>query len=115
MACRGVGYSNAEDIILGESFLQITQDPIVGRYQSSERFWERVGETYNERVDDNYEQCTVRSLQSHMNNYEQRTVRLLQSRMNTITVEMKRLNACLRQIEYTKPSGKSNEDIVSFY
>ena len=100
MACRGVGYSNAEDVILGESFLEITQDPIIGRYQSSDRFWERVGEAYNERLD---------------NNYEQRTVRSLQSRMSSITVEMKRLNACLRQIEYTKPSGKSNEDIASFY
>ena len=100
MACRGVGYSNTEDIILGESFLKITQDPIIGRYQSSDRFWKRVGETYNERVS---------------NDYEQRTVRSLQSRISTITVEMKRLNACLRQIEYTKPSRKSNEDIVSFY
>ena len=100
MACRGVGYSNTEDVISGESFLEITQDPIVGIYQSSDRFWERVGEVYNGRVD---------------NNYEQRTVRSLQSRMSSITVEMKRLNACLRQIEYTKPSGKSNEDIVSFY
>ena len=100
MACRGVGYSNTEDIILGESFLETTQDPIIGRYQSSNRFWERVGETYNEQVS---------------NNYEQRTVRSLQSRISTITVEMKRLNACLRQIEYTKPSRKSNEDIVSFY
>ena len=99
MACRGIGYSNTEDVILGESFLEITQDPIVGIYQSSDRFWERVGEAYG-RVD---------------NNYEQRTGRSLQSRMSTITVEMKMLNACLRQIEFTKPSGKSNEDIVSFY
>ena len=38
MACRGVGYSNAEDVILFESFLEITQDPIIGRYQSSNRF-----------------------------------------------------------------------------
>ena len=48
MVCRGVGYSNTEDIILGESFLEITEDPIIGRYQSSDRFWERVRETYNE-------------------------------------------------------------------
>ena len=48
MACRGIGYSNTEDIILGESFLEITEDPIIGRYQSSDRFWERVRETYNE-------------------------------------------------------------------
>ena len=62
MACRGVGYSNTEDFILGESLLEITQDPIIGIYQSSDRFWERAGETYNERVSNNYEQRTVRSL-----------------------------------------------------
>ena len=62
MACRGIGYSNTEDIILGESFLEITQDPITRRYQSSDRFLERVGEMYNERVSNNYEQRTVRSL-----------------------------------------------------
>ena len=56
MACRGIEYSNTEEIILGESFLEITQDPII------RPFLERVGETYNERVSNNYEQRTVRSL-----------------------------------------------------
>ena len=100
MAGRGIGYTNADDVILCESYLEITQDPIVGRYQSTDRFWERVEEIYHERVG---------------NNYEHRSVRSLQSRMSSITTEVKRLNACLRQIEYTKPSGKSNDDIVSIY
>ena len=39
MAGRGIGYTNAEDVILCETYLEITQDSIVGRYQSTDRFW----------------------------------------------------------------------------
>ena len=97
MAARGIGYTMYEDVVLAESYLQISQDPIVGKNQSNDRFWERIEEVYHERLG---------------SNYERRTIRSLQSRMSSISIEIKKLNACLRQIEYTRPSGKLAEDIV---
>ena len=50
MASRDIGYTNAEDVIPHENYLEITQDPIVGRYQTTDHFLERVDEVYHERV-----------------------------------------------------------------
>lgn len=43
---RSLGYSPEEDKILCQVYIEISQDPIVGAYQSSDRFWDRVVDAY---------------------------------------------------------------------
>lgn len=98
MTTRSAGYTISEDVLLCEVYLDISQDPITGRNQSSTEFWSRVEETYNER---------------RLEHWECRSNRSVHSRMDTISAEVKKLNGCLRQVEYMNPSGASEEDIVS--
>ena len=100
MTSRSFGYTIGEDVLLCQVYLDISQDPITGRYQSGNEFWSRVEENYNELR------------HQHL---EYRTKRSLHSRMDIIAAEVKKLNGCLKQIENMNPSGASDEDIVSIY
>ena len=98
MSLRGSAYIPAEDQMLCQIYIDISQDPITGRNQSGKRFWSRVEKTYNE---------------SKQASWEQRTLRSLQSRMQTIEKATRKLNGCIRQVELLNPSGASEQDIVS--
>ncbi|KAK9130267.1 hypothetical protein Sjap_010754 [Stephania japonica] len=92
---RSTGYSAREDHILCEAWLEVSQDPIVGRYQSADNFWGRIVAKYNETLS---EQGEGRSLRS------------VQSRMHNILTEVKRLVSCVKTIENRHQSGASDED-----
>ncbi|KAK9094320.1 hypothetical protein Scep_025789 [Stephania cephalantha] len=47
---RSSGYTPREDLILCEAWLEISQDPIVGRNQHADKFWSRTVEKYNEAL-----------------------------------------------------------------
>ena len=64
MSTRCSGYTIAEDVLLCQVYLDISQDPITGRYQSSDRFWTRVKEKYNKIRNQQWEYCNKRSVQS---------------------------------------------------
>lgn len=98
MSGRGSSFTTEEDILLCKSYLDISQDPITGRNQSSDRFWGRIMEQYNS---------------DKPQDYELRNTRSLQSRMSIISAAVKKMNGCVRQIENMHPSGASEQDIVS--
>ena len=100
MSIRSSRYTITEDVLLCQVYLDISQNPIMGRYQSLDRFWTRVEEKYNETKNQQWEYRNKRSVQSRMQN---------------IITEVKKLNGCLKQIENLNPSGASDEDIVSIY
>ena len=96
---RSSSYTHAEDTHLCHVYLDVSQNPIIGIYQSMEMFWARIeGEFNNTRKD-------------FMT--EHRTWRSLQSRMATILPAVGKLRSCLRQIESLNPSGASEVDMVS--
>ncbi|XP_020262906.1 glutathione S-transferase T3-like [Asparagus officinalis] len=97
MSVRSTGYTVTEDVLLCQVFLDISQDPIIGRNQSRDAFWSRVEDKYNELRDQHFEMRTSRSIRS---------------RMEIISNEVRKLNACLRQVENLNPSGASDEDIL---
>ncbi|CAH9095003.1 unnamed protein product [Cuscuta epithymum] len=78
-------------------YLDITQDPIIGRYQSANDFWSLVEDKYNEHRQQNHEHHNIRSLRS---------------RMDTITTQARRLNGCVKQVENLNPCGASEKDIL---
>ena len=100
MSGRSSGYSNGEDIILCQAYLEISQDPITGRYQSADRFWARVEEKYNV---------------AKPSNMEYRNSTSVRCRMQNINAAVKKLKACINQVENMNPSGASDQDIVSFF
>ena len=80
MTSRSSGYTISEDVLLCQVYLDISQDPNTGRYQSANEFWSRVKLKYNELR------------QQHL---EYRNIRSHRSRMNIVNSEVKRLNGCL--------------------
>lgn len=100
MSIRSVGYSVDEDFLLCQMYLDISQDPITGVYQSSDQFWSRVVDTYNN---------------AKVFNWEIRNKKSLQHRFANIEKAVKKLNGCVRQVEMLRPSGASEQDIVSIY
>ena len=99
MSIRASGYSVSEDVLLCQVYMEISQDPITGINQSSNRFWSRVEDKYNQ------EKC---------DGWEERSRRSLQARIQTIEKAVRKLNGCIKQVESMHPSSASSEDIVSF-
>ena len=100
MSGRSSGYSNTEDVLLCQVYLDISQDPITGINQSYDQFWSRVENAYNN---------------AKLDMWEYRNKRSVQSRIQVIEKATRKLNACIIQVESMHPSGASNEDIVSIY
>ena len=98
-SARSSGYTNEEDIHLCHVYFDISQNPIVGIYQSRDQFWTRVEESYNNTMPLGVTQA--------------RSKRFLESRMQTILTAVHKLRGCVRQVEYLNPSGSSEQDIVS--
>ena len=96
---RSSSYTHAEDTHLCHIYLDVSQNPIIGIYQSMEMFWARIDDEYN------------KTRPAFMTEY--RTGRSLQCRMGTILPAVGKLRSCLRQIESLNPSGASEVDMVS--
>ncbi|KAM6600346.1 hypothetical protein CsatA_019955 [Cannabis sativa] len=94
---RGSSYSVEEDVHLCHVYVDISQDPIVGRNQSGNNFWARVQSEYHK--------------DGKFSN-KPRPVRSLQTRMSTINSAVAKLRGCINQIENKNPSGASAEDIL---
>ncbi|XP_030483565.2 uncharacterized protein LOC115700146 isoform X2 [Cannabis sativa] len=94
---RGSSYSVEEDVHLCHVYVDISQDPIVGRNQSGNNFWARVQSEYH--TDGKFSN-------------KPRPVRSLQTRMSTINSAVAKLRGCINQIENKNPSGASAEDIL---
>ena len=82
MSVRSSGYSYAEDVLLCLVYMEISQDPIIGVFQSLNSFWSRVKEKFNAVKDATYEEHTKRSLQC---------------RYQTIEKAVRKLTGCIRQ------------------
>ena len=100
MTSRSAGYSTNEDVLLCGVYLDVSQDPIIGKQQSSQRFWSRVAEAYEIAKNE----C-----------WESRNPRSLQCRLQVIEKAIRKLNGCYRQVENLHPSGASEQDLVSIF
>ncbi|XP_021598874.1 glutathione S-transferase T3-like [Manihot esculenta] len=98
MTSRSAGYSTNEDVLLCGVYLDVSQDPIVGKQQSSQRFWSRVAEAYELAKNE----C-----------WESRNPRSLQCRLQVIEKAIRKLNGCYRQVENLHPSGASEQDLLN--
>ncbi|XP_009619592.1 glutathione S-transferase T3-like [Nicotiana tomentosiformis] len=98
MSIRSVGHSVDEDLLLCQMYLDISQDLITGVYQFRDQFWSRVVDAYNN---------------AKVFNWEIRNKKSLQHRFANIEKAVKKLNRCVRQVEMLRPSGASEQDILT--
>ncbi|KAG8647596.1 glutathione S-transferase T3-like isoform X1 [Manihot esculenta] len=95
---RSAGYSTNEDVLLCRIYLDILQDPIIGKQQSSQRFWSRVAEAYEVAKNEFWESRNARSLQC---------------RMQVIVKAIRKLNGCYRQVENLHLSDASEQNLLN--
>ncbi|XP_020871812.1 uncharacterized protein LOC110225883 [Arabidopsis lyrata subsp. lyrata] len=78
--------------------MEISQDPIKGVYQSSDRLWSRVLEAYEKEKNPTWSERSTKSIQC---------------RIQTIEKVTRKLHACIKQCENRRPSGASSDDIFN--
>ncbi|PON42735.1 hypothetical protein PanWU01x14_279690 [Parasponia andersonii] len=59
MTSRSTRYSVREDVILTQVYLDISQDPITGRYQSVTTLWSHMEQKYKEARNGFGEYCNL--------------------------------------------------------
>ena len=80
--------------------MKISQDPIKGVYQSFDQLWSRVTAAYQNEKD---------------GSWSEHTKKFIHCRIQTIEKVTKKLHASIKQCENIRPSGASDEDIVSIF
>ncbi|KAG2297948.1 hypothetical protein Bca52824_034420 [Brassica carinata] len=96
MPLRSAGYTHEEDKFLCQVYMEISQDPITGVYQTSDQFWS----------------CVANAYEAGKNaSWNERTKKSIHCRIQTIEKATKKLHACLKQCENRRPSGASNDVI----
>jgi hypothetical protein len=96
---RGKSFLQEEDQILSATWLEISQDPVMGSNKKKDKLWERISALFHERLP---HVCTVK-----------RSLKSLSCRMQLIMKAISKFRGCIRQVERLNPSGASELDIVS--
>ena len=96
---RGRAYTSVEDAAICQSWISITQDPLIGSDQSGTQFWDRVYATF----------ITLTSTPTD------RTTCSLSSRFCTILKEVTMFTAKLGNVVNRATSGTTEADKVSIY
>ncbi|PLW36266.1 hypothetical protein PCANC_19875 [Puccinia coronata f. sp. avenae] len=90
---RQRNYSDCKDLQLCAIWLDITQDPIIGKNQTGDKFWNHITEKYMLAIPDPL-----------------RTPVGLKSRWCALQAAINKFSACVKQIEHRNQSGATNED-----
>nr|XP_020178983.1 uncharacterized protein LOC109764589 [Aegilops tauschii subsp. strangulata] len=91
---RAGNYTNAEDILLCNTWLQVSRDPSVGGDQSRDAYWNRMKEHFD-----------VRNV-SGIDHFE----RSLRSRWSTINKDCQKWAAAQKAVDKLNPSGTNEDD-----
>ncbi|PLW10563.1 hypothetical protein PCASD_22543 [Puccinia coronata f. sp. avenae] len=94
---RQRNYSNCEDLQLCAIWLDITQDPIIGKNQTGDKFWNRITKKYMLAIPDPL-----------------RTPMGLKSCWCALQATITKFSACVKQIEHRNQRGATNEDKLTY-
>jgi hypothetical protein len=94
---RGGNYTMDEDILLCNTWLQVSRDPSVGGDQSRDAYWLRMKEHFD----------------VHNKSGIDSSGRSLRSRWSTINRDCQRWAAALKAVDTLNPSGTNDRDRVS--
>ncbi|XBI98589.1 hypothetical protein VPH35_018810 [Triticum aestivum] len=91
---RAGNYTNTDDILLCNTWLQVSRDPSVGGDQSRDAYWNRIKEHFDAR--------NVSGID--------RSNRPLRSRWSTINSDCQKWAACQKAVDKLNPSGTNEDD-----
>ena len=94
---RADNYTNADDILLCNTWLQVSRDPSVGGDQSRDAYWLRMKEHFD----------------LHNMSGIDRSARSLRSRWSTINRDCQQWSAAQKAVDKLNPSGTNDNDRVS--
>ncbi|KAJ1409827.1 putative glutathione S-transferase [Sesbania bispinosa] len=94
---KRVGFSNEEDKLLIQSWLNISKDAIVGADQKADGFWLRINNSYNE----------------HRGSLQERKGRQLKARWQKLNAIVPKFSGCYKQTCSVKQSGSSENDVMA--
>ena len=94
---RGGNYTNDEDVLLCNTWLQVSRDPFVGGDQSRDAYWGRMKEHFD----------------AHNVTGIDRSKRSLRSRWSTINSDCQKWAAVQKAVDKINPSGTNEDDRVS--
>jgi hypothetical protein len=93
---RAGNYTNEEDILICNTWLQVSRDPSVGGDQSRDAYWRRMKEHFD----------------LHNKSGIDRTGRSLRSRWSTINKDCQMWAAAQKSVDKLNPSGTNEDDRV---
>ncbi|KAJ1383164.1 hypothetical protein SESBI_43614 [Sesbania bispinosa] len=94
---KRVGFTDKEDKLLIQSWLNISKDVVVGVDQKSDGFWLRITNTYNEHC------CSL----------EERKEGQLKFRWQKLNAMVQKFSGCYKQACSVKQSGSSETDVMA--
>ncbi|KAJ1443179.1 putative glutathione S-transferase [Sesbania bispinosa] len=94
---KRVGFTDKEDKLLIQSWLNISKDAVVGVDQKSDGFWLRITNTYNEH------RCSL----------EERKEGQLKCHWQKLNGMVQKFSGCYKQACSVKQSGSSETDIMA--
>ena len=119
MSIRSSSYTVTEDVLLCQVYLDISQDPITGRYQSQDQFWSRVEEAYNNNKQENWAPRYKRSVQSRMTiitSEAKHDNKILLTNLNSIVdpavreyIRVQQTKILQKRVEEQGPSSTTND------
>ena len=93
-------WSEDEDIILADSWIAISCDPIKSNQQGGETFWERIFALFSSKL--------MKKHGEHAASF--RTVTAVQNRWSTMNHDFNKFAGCLAHVKAVQKSGYSEED-----
>ena len=100
---HAITWTEDEDVILAESWLAISNDPIASNQQKGETFWERIFAVFSSKVAKKYGDNAVSS----------RTVTAVQNRWSLMNHDLNKFAGVLSQVKAVQKSGYNEEGYVA--
>mmetsp|Transcript_8330 Transcript_8330/g.12116 ORF Transcript_8330/g.12116 Transcript_8330/m.12116 type:complete len:133 (+) Transcript_8330:44-442(+) len=96
-------WTEDEDVILADSWLFISHDPIKSNQQSGETFWERIFAVFSSKLAKRYGEKAAST----------RTVTAVQNRWSTMNHDLNKFAGVLSQVKAVPKSGYNEEDYLT--
>ena len=100
---HSTNWTDEEDVLLAESWVGVSNDPIKSNQQSGETFWERIFARFSSKMQKRFGEQAA----SH------RTVTAVQNRWSMMNHDINKFVGCLAQVKAVQKSGYIEEDYIT--
>jgi len=100
---HSTNWTDEEDVMLAESWVGVSNDPIKSNQQSGETFWERIFARFSSKMQKRFGDQAA----SH------RTVTAVQNCWSMMNQDINKFVGCLAQVKAVQKSGYNAEDYIT--